>query len=325
MTNLTRPFANWSRAVRRLQVVEADQVHQDERTEEAEQDRRRARHPRSGEHRIRHEEAEREHVREGDGAAEAPVHLLEGAAEERGEEEEAREPAERHAIRCSRSASSCTRVRRESFVRHSSDELDRLERARRASGRAARSARARSRRCRRARRRRRRPSRGAARPRRRRAARPRGSGARRRGTRRPSPRARRGRGRPPPGSAAAAPRSRAAARASGGAVRTGSAPSGRAIPAAHSRSAERKSPTNRATTPSTRASAVRNGLGSRLPKNDPACVIRKRSPAGWYSSPAKSSKSEPLAIVTTGPARVTRAHLVRDRVGDRDDRVRLPT
>ena len=62
----------------------------------------------------------------------------------------------------SRSASSCTRVRRESFVRHSSASGDRLEPARRASGRASPSARARSRRCRRARRRRRRRSPGSA-------------------------------------------------------------------------------------------------------------------------------------------------------------------
>ena len=75
----------------------------------------------------------------------------------------------------------------------------------------------------------------------------------------------------------------------------------RPSPSAHSRSEERKSPTKRATTsrPDS-ASAVRNGRGSRLPKNEPVCVIRKRSPRR-YSSPAKSSKSEPFAIVVTGP------------------------
>src|SRR6266511_551998 len=72
---------------------------------------------------------------------------------------------------------------------------------------------------------------------------------------------------------------------------------------AHSRSATRKSPTNRATTSSSpdSASAVRNGLGSRFPKKLPVCVIRKRSPRR-YSSPAKSSKSAPLRIVVTTPA-----------------------
>ena len=65
----------------------------------------------------------------------------------------------------------------------------------------------------------------------------------------------------------------------GGAGRTGSSSMRSMIPAAHSRSAARKSPTKRATTPSTRASAVRNGRGSRLPKNEPACVIRNRSAA----------------------------------------------
>src|SRR5439155_36345 len=61
------------------------------------------------------------------------------------------------------------------------------------------------------------------------------------------------------------------------------------------------SPRKRATTSTPdRSSAVRNGRGSRLPKNEPACVIRKRGPRR-YSSPAKSSKSEPLAIVTTAP------------------------
>src|SRR3954447_10946305 len=70
----------------------------------------------------------------------------------------------------------------------------------------------------------------------------------------------------------------------------------------NSRSAERKSPTNRTVTSSRpeSASACRNGFGSRLPKNEPACVSRKRS-VRRYSSPAKSSKSQPFAIVTTRP------------------------
>ena len=36
----------------------------------------------------------------------------------------------------------------------------------------------------------------------------------------------------------------------------------------------------------------------------------------WYSSPAKSSKSEPFAIVTTGPRGDALAHLLGDRLGD---------
>ena len=153
----------------------------------------------------------------------------------------------------------------------------------------------------------------------------RGSAARRRGTRTPCRSARPCRARRPRGSAAAAPPSRAAARASGAAARRGSARAGRRAPScsAHSRSVERKSPRKRATDDRrarTLASAVRNGRGSRLPKNEPACVIRKRSD-GRCSRPAKSSKSEPFAIVTTSPARAALAHLVGDRVGDADDRV----
>ena len=148
-------------------------------------------------------------------------------------------------------------------------------------------------------------SRAAARRRRRPAGRRPGSAARPPGTRRPCRRARRGRGRPPRGSAAAAPPSRAAARASGAVATYGissiRSPSPRC--SAHSRSLGRKPPTKRARRhPPDDASASRNGFGSRLPKKLPACVMRKRPPAArWYSSPAKSSKSEPFEIVTTGP------------------------
>ena len=70
----------------------------------------------------------------------------------------------------------------------------------------------------------------------------------------------------------------------------------------NSRSPGRKSPTKRTVTSSSpeAASACRNGFGSRLPKNEPACVSRKRSPR-VYSSPAKSSKSQPFVIVVTDP------------------------
>ena len=93
----------------------------------------------------------------------------------------------------------------------------------------------------------------------------------------------------------------------------------------NSRSPGRKSPRNRTVTSSSpeSASACRNGRGSRLPKNEPACVMRKRSPRA-YSSPAKSSKSQPFGIVTTGPAGDRPSVSVGDRLGRGDDRVRLP-
>ena len=62
-------------------------------------------------------------------------------------------------------------------------------------------------------------------------------------------------------------------------------------PAANTRSRSRKSPTNRATTAaSDRASASRNGRGSRRPKKLPVCVIRKRSDRR-YSSPVEARRS----------------------------------
>ena len=76
------------------------------------------------------------------------------------------------------------------------------------------------------------------------------------------------------------PPSRAAARASvrRGAYGISSSRSPSPCASAHSRSVERKSPRKRATTSSRPdcCNAVRNGRGSRLPKNEPACVIRKR-------------------------------------------------
>ena len=225
------------------------------------------------------------------------------------------------ATTCSSSrASSSTRVRRETL----SPPLVGERRASSVPGaparRAGRAARARSRRRRRARRRRRRPSRGSAPPRRRRAGR----------------RARIGR------SAArysnTFPREHALAAAAGlgdqeqqrlgvalqleraaaRRVRDQLEPVAEPCASAHSRSVERKSPRKRATTSSspTAASAVRNGRGSRLPKNEPACVIRNRSPRVVL---------EPGEVVEVGAvrdrhdrARAGRAlaHLVGDRVGD---------
>ena len=86
-----------------------------------------------------------------------------------------------------------------------------------------------------------------------------------------------------------------------GAYSRSSSRSPRPRDSAHSRSVSRKSPTKRAIA-STREpwSACRNGRGSRFPKKLPVWVIRKRL-AGWYSSPAKSSKSHPLEMVRTAP------------------------
>ena len=99
---------------------------------------------------------------------------------------------------------------------------------------------------------------------------------------------------------------------------------------AHSRSDERKSPTNRATASRFASwNAWRNGLGSRLPKKLPVWVMRKRR-AGVYSSPAKSSKSQPFEMTRTAPraprprtssaiaseTHVTASALARDEAGD---------
>src|SRR6185312_3724712 len=126
---LDEPLRELREGVGGLEVVEPDQVDERERSEETEQDRRGARHARAREHDVAREEREREEVGERDGAGHVPVHLLVRAAEHGAEEEEARQTAEtragrllgaRHTTSLSRSASSCTRARLETFVRHSS-------------------------------------------------------------------------------------------------------------------------------------------------------------------------------------------------------------
>ena len=225
------------------------------------------------------EEENREHVGERHRARDVPVHLLEGDAEDAREEEEAGQRASRD--RSSSRASSCdaraARDLRPSTRRRAAFASSDPSRQRACRSRSA----PRSRRRRRARRRRRRPTRGSARPRRRRAARAARIGrsaARYSNTlplSTPLPR--------PPASGISSS-STSESRCSSSDVRRGaygisSSRSPSACASAHSRSVERKSPRKRATTSSRPdcCSAVRNGRGSRLPKNDPACVIRKRS------------------------------------------------
>ncbi len=69
--------------------------------------------------------------------------------------------------------------------------------------------------------------------------------------------------------------------------------------------------------------AWRNGLGSRLPKKLPACVILSRSP-GVCVRPAKSSKSQPFEIVSDSSSRLELPHLVGDGVAHAGDGVRPP-
>ena len=72
---------------------------------------------------------------------------------------------------------------------------------------------------------------------------------------------------------------------------------------AHSRSAARKSPTKRATTSSRPDSRERRQERPRVALAEERAGVRDPEAArrGVYSSPAKSSKSEPFAIVTTRP------------------------
>src|SRR5581483_5134879 len=117
---LDEPLHELRERVVGLEVVEPDQVDEHERGEEAEQDHRRVREAGPGQRRVAGDEAEREQVGERHRAGDVPVHLLVRAAEDRREEEEARERAQRHATRSSSLASSWTRARRETLARHSS-------------------------------------------------------------------------------------------------------------------------------------------------------------------------------------------------------------
>ena len=125
-----------------------------------------------------------------------------------------------------------------------------------------------------------------------------GSGGRPRCTRTPSPRARPCRGRRRRGRAGAAPRSRAgsaATRHAAGSRRARGGRRGRATRPTRGPSSGSRRRSARRRRGRRRWNACRNGRGSRFPKKLPVCVIRKRA-AGAYSSPAKSSKSQPFAI-----------------------------
>ena len=101
------------------QVEVARQVDEQEGREEPEQhDRRPWHHEARGRGDERDQEEDREDVGERDRPREVPMDLLEGDAEESGEEEEARDPS--HVTSSSTRANSSTRVRRETLSRHSS-------------------------------------------------------------------------------------------------------------------------------------------------------------------------------------------------------------
>ena len=102
------------------QVEVPGEVDRQEEREETDQHRRRQRDARTlRRDEQRREKQDRQDVRDADVAGDVPVHLLERRDEERGEEQEARQP--NHAIRSSNRASSSTRVRRDTRRRHSSD------------------------------------------------------------------------------------------------------------------------------------------------------------------------------------------------------------
>src|SRR5207237_9872288 len=103
---------------RRLEVEEADQVDQQEAAEEEEQHRGGSRYARvrgtaEAVERVDAEEAQRRDVRDRDLAEDVPVHLLEGGAEDRGQEEERDERALSHQRLSRSSANSSTRASRE--------------------------------------------------------------------------------------------------------------------------------------------------------------------------------------------------------------------
>jgi hypothetical protein len=89
---LHEPFAVLVEGLARLQVEEADQVDEQERDEEGEQDGGGARHrpgpPPEAVECVGQQEADRRQVGEEDRAGHVPLHLGEGGAERRGQEEE---------------------------------------------------------------------------------------------------------------------------------------------------------------------------------------------------------------------------------------------
>src|SRR6266550_814085 len=315
---LHHPFRELGQPLLRVDVPEPGEIDEREGREESEHDRTRSRQRPALGRDVGDEEQNRRDVVEADLARDVPVHLLEGGHEEGGEEEPlhdallrarhgdgplGRERGGRQARLLSRSASSSTRSPRERRMRHSSE-----------SGVPSRLP-AFQRRCRSSSASRRAPSSSE-------------------GTTTPAPvsctsfaaapsggtAARIGRSaaryskifpvrtpRPRPPDSGIRRSSTSESRCSSSERRRDTSPSSsmrspRPSDPAYSRSAARKSPAKRATTSSRpeSASARRNGFGSRLPWKWPACVIRSFS-LEWYSRPAKSSKSEPFAIVTTLP------------------------
>src|SRR5581483_6155906 len=300
---LRQPLCPLRERIRVREVEVAEQVHDEEAREEAEEDRRRARDtPTCRPDDERADEEDREHVGERHRPGEAPVHLLERDAEDARKEQKAREAP--HCVTCSSTRSkSSDRARRDTLRRQSSASGASSSSPARQRARSSPSA----------------PTipstssgattKPAPAPRIKSAAAPSGGTTARIGRSAarysntlplstPLPR--------PPASGirssrASESRCNSSERRRGAyGISSSRSPSPR--PSAHSRSAARKSPRNRTTTSSKpeRSSAVRNGRGSRLPKNEPVCVSRKRSD-GCRSRPAKSSKSEPFAIVVTVP------------------------
>src|SRR6266550_4519718 len=315
---LHHPLRELGQPLLRVDVPEPGEIDEREGREESEHDRARSRQRPTLGRNVGDQEQDRRDVVEPDLARDVPVHLLERGHEEGGEEEPLHDALLRarhrddpfgsergggHPKLLSKSASSSTRSPRERRLRHSSESgepsrLPAFQRRWRSSS-ASRSA----------------PSSAE-------------------GTTTPAPvsctsfaaapsggtAARIGRSaaryskifpvrtpRPRPPDSGIRSRSASESRCSSSERRRETSPSSstrspRPSDSAYSRSAARKSPANRTTTSSRpdSASARRNGLGSRLPWKWPAWVIRSLSLV-LCTSPAKSSKSQPLAIVTTLP------------------------
>src|SRR5207244_2589830 len=115
---LAEPLAELRQSLRRLEVVEADQVDEQEEPEEGDHEAGRARQAPGPvvqpPPRVSGQEEDREDLGEADLPGDVPVELLEAHREHGREEEHVREAARGHqATPCSSSASSPTRARRE--------------------------------------------------------------------------------------------------------------------------------------------------------------------------------------------------------------------
>ena len=80
---LDHPFRELVDALLRVEVEEAREIDEQERGEEGEQDRRRARHDAPARQRKREQEENREHVGQAERTGDVPVHLLERDREQR--------------------------------------------------------------------------------------------------------------------------------------------------------------------------------------------------------------------------------------------------